>query len=137
MITQKYINELAYQIIGCAMEVHKQLGAGLLESIYEAAMLEELSMHDLKTETQLQVPVHYKGKLLTPKLRLDVLVEDLIILELKAIEALAPIHQAQLLSYLKMAQKPKGLLINFNTVLLKNQIVSVVTDIHAKLPVGQ
>lgn len=129
MITQKYINELAYQIIGCAMEVHKQLGAGLLESIYEAAMLEELSMHNLKTETQLQVPVHY--------MRLDVLVEDLIILELKAIEALAPIHQAQLLSYLKMAQKPKGLLINFNTVLLKNQIVSVVTDIHAKLPVGQ
>ena len=136
MITQKYINDLAYQIIGCAIEVHKQLGVGLLESIYEAAMLEEFSTLGINAETQVQVPVHYKGKLLTPKLRLDILVEDLIILELKAIDLLIPIHQAQLLSYLKMAQKPKGLLINFNTMLLKNQIISLVTDTYAKLPTG-
>ncbi|TAE17158.1 MAG: GxxExxY protein [Bacteroidetes bacterium] len=136
MITQKYVNEVSYKVIGCAMEVHKQLGVGLLESIYEAAMLEEFDAHGLKVETQVQVPVYYKGKLLEPKLRLDMLVEDLIILELKAIDLLIPIHQAQLLSYLKMAQKPKGLLINFNTMLLKNQIISLVTDTYAKLPTG-
>jgi GxxExxY protein len=136
MITQKNVNEISYKVIGCAMEVHKQLGVGLLESIYEAAMLEELTAQNLKVATQMQVPVHYKGKLLEPKLRLDMLVEDLIILELKAIDLLIPIHQAQLLSYLKMAQKPKGLLINFNTMLLKNQIISLVTDTYAKLPTG-
>jgi GxxExxY protein len=134
MITQKYITELAYTVIGCAIEVHKQLGAGLLESIYQAAMFEEISSQNIKVATQVQVPVHYKGKLLDPKLRLDMLVEDLIVLELKSVDMLVSIHQAQLLSYLRMAQKPKGLLINFNTELLKNQITSLVTDVFAKLP---
>jgi GxxExxY protein len=134
MITQKYVNQIAYKIVGCAMEVHKQLGSGLLESVYQACMVEELKLQGLQIATQVEVPIYYKDKLLIPKLRLDILVENLVIIELKSVEYLIPLHQAQLLTYLKLAEKPKGLLINFNTVLIKQQLVPLVTERFAALP---
>ena len=113
-ITKKYIDELTYLIIGCAIEVHKHLGPGLLESVYEKCFRKELSLQSLDFKTQLFIPLEYKGIQLDTELRLDVIVEDLILVELKAIEGLLPVHEAQVLTYMKLMQKPKGLLINFN-----------------------
>jgi GxxExxY protein len=136
MITQKYINEISYKIIGCAIEVHKQLGPGLLESVYEACFIDELRSRGLNVKSQLYVPLIYKGKDLGGQLKLDLLVEDLIIVENKAVEIMIPLYQAQLLSYLKLTGKPKGLLINFNSVNIKEQLVSLVTEEFAKMPKG-
>ncbi len=134
MITQKYVNQIVYQVVGCAIEVHKALGPGLLESVYEECLLEELRINGLSVSSQQKVPLVYRDKVLKSELRLDILVNDLVVVELKAVEQLIPIFKAQLLSYLKLSQKPKGLLINFNSVLLKEQIVSLVTEEFAKLP---
>jgi len=136
MITQKYINEISYKIIGCAIEVHKQLGPGLLESVYESCFIDELRSRGLNVKSQLYVPLIYKGKDLGGQLKLDLLVEDLIIVENKAVEIMIPLYQAQLLSYLKLTGKPKGLLINFNSVNIKEQLVSLVTEEFAKMPTG-
>ena len=113
-ITQKYIDDLTYKIIGCAIEVQKQLGPGLLESIYEKCFVRELHLKGIVFQEQTPVPINYKGLYLEADLRLDVIVEDIIVVELKAIETVAPIHGAILLSYMKLLQKPKGILINFN-----------------------
>ena len=134
MITQKYINEISYKIIGCAIEVHRYLGPGLLESVYEACFIEELKNAGLSVRSQLYVPINYKGKDLGGSLKLDLLVNDLIIVEDKAVEVMIPLFQAQLLSYLKLSGKPKGLLINFNCEVIKDQVVSLVTKEFAKLP---
>jgi GxxExxY protein len=133
METQKYINDLAYDIIGCAIEVHKELGPGLLESIYEECFCEELTLRKFSFIRQKFVPVIYKKRELNVDLRLDVLVEDLIICELKAIEVLLPVHSAQVLSYMKLLQKPKGLLINFHTDNIVKTYKPFVNDIFARL----
>jgi len=134
MVTQKYISGISYKIIGCAIEVHKQLGPGLLESVYEACFIDELQSAGLSVRSQIYVPLIYKGKDLGGQLKLDLLVENLIIVENKAVEIMIPLYEAQLLSYLKLAGKPKGLLINFNAVNIKEQLVSLVTDEFARLP---
>lgn len=115
------LNHLTKRIIGCAIEVHRHLGPGLLESIYESALCIELKLAGLTYERQKPVPVTYKGHALGDH-RLDVLVEDTVILELKSVERFDPVFEAQILSYLKMTGKPIGLLINFNTRLLKDGI---------------
>src|SRR4051812_8157540 len=120
MTTQRHINEISYKIIGCAIEVHKHLGPGLLESVYETCFIEEMTGAGLSVKTQVQVPVHYKGKNLGKCLKLDILVNDLIIVEEKAVEQMIPLYDAQLLSYLKLTEKPKGLLINFNCENIKD-----------------
>lgn len=134
MITQAYINEFSYKIIGCAIEVHKHLGPGLLESVYEACFIDEMRNSGLDVKSQLYVPVQYKGRDLGGNLKLDLLVNDLIIVEEKAVEVMIPLYKAQLLSYLKLSGKPKGLLINFNSENIKEQLVSLVTEEFAKLP---
>ena len=126
-ITQRWITNISYKIIGCAIEVHKQLGPGLLESVYQMCLVDELEMHGLKVQSEMVIPILYKGKNLGGQLRLDLLVEDLIIVELKAVEEMIPLYQAQLLSYLKLTSKPKGLLINFNCENITSQLVSMVT----------
>ncbi len=136
MITQKYINEISYKIIGCAIEVHKHLGPGLLESVYESCFIEEMRGAGLSVKSQIYVPVHYKGKDLGGSLKLDILVNDLIIVEEKAVELMIPLFKAQLLTYLRLAGKPKGLLINFNAENIKEQLVSLVTEDFANLPQG-
>lgn len=108
------LNSLTQRIIGAAIEVHKQLGPGLLESVYEACLVEELKSRGLSVESQVDLPVIYKGKVLDKKFRIDVLVENEVIIELKTVEMLQPIHEVQLLTYLKLAGKRIGLLMNFN-----------------------
>ena len=135
MLTQKYINNLSYKIVGCAIEVHKYLGPGLLESVYESCLIEEMIEQGLPVERQVQVPINYKGKDLGSNLILDLLVNDLIIVELKAVEQMIPVFKAQLLSYLKLTGKPKGLLINFNCENITKQLVPLVTLEFSKLPV--
>ena len=114
MITKKDLDYLTYIIIGCAIEVHKELGPGLLESVYHSCFVEELINKQLSYQSQLEVPIVYKGKQLHAGLRLDVLVEDIMIVEIKSVEKILSVHQAQLLTYLKLLEKPKGILINFN-----------------------
>ena len=109
-ITKKYLNELTYKVIGCAIEVHKHLGPGLLESVYEKCFLRELNLRGIMYKHQIWVPLEYKGLLLDTELRLDVLVEDVLCVELKAQEGILPVHDAILLSYMQMLQKPKEFL---------------------------
>ena len=136
MLTQKYINEISYKIIGCAIEVHKHLGPGLLESVYETCFIEEMRNCNLSVKPQISIPVYYKGKDLGGFLKLNLLINDLIIVEEKAVEQMIPLYKAQLLSYLKLTKKPKGLLINFNCANIKDQLISLVTEEFAKLPKG-
>ncbi|MAO23949.1 MAG: GxxExxY protein [Phycisphaerae bacterium] len=107
------LNQLSHQIIGCAIEVHKELGPGLLESVYEAAMCVELQHAGIKYTQQATIAADYKGKPLPPQ-RLDLLIEGQLILELKAVRAVDDLHLAQLVSYLRLTNKPLGLLINFH-----------------------
>jgi len=113
-------NELTEAIIGAAIEVHRVLGPGLLESVYEACLVYELEERGLKVERQRVQPVIYKGMRFDCGYRIDLLVEDQVIVELKAVEHVNPIHEAQLLSYLKLSGRAVGLLINFNVKLLKD-----------------
>src|SRR5204863_3612396 len=99
--TKKYLNELTYKVIGCAIEVHKYLGPGLLESVYEKCFLRELDLRGMVSKNQIWVPLEYKGLLLDTELRLDVLVEEILCIELKAQEGLLPVHDAVLLSYMQ------------------------------------
>lgn len=123
------INELSSKIIGAAIEVHKVLGPGLLESAYEECLCFEFGLRDFSFERQKALPVAYKGKELDCGYRLDIVVENLIILELKACERIEPIHQAQLLTYLKLAGLKLGLLLNFNVALMKDGIVRIVNEL--------
>lgn len=114
MNTQKQINELTYEIIGCAIEVHKTMGPGLLENIYHYCLIEELKSKKINFDTELKIPVSYKEKKLEVDLRCDLFIEKLIVVELKSVSEIIPIHEAQLLTYMKLLKAPKGILINFN-----------------------
>jgi GxxExxY protein len=116
------INKITERIIGCAIEVHRTLGPGLLESAYEDCLAYELQLAGLMVERQKAVPVIYKEKKLDCGYRMDLLVENQVVLELKTVDALCPVHEAQVLTYLKFAKKEIGLLINFNVTVLKNGI---------------
>jgi GxxExxY protein len=120
-ITQKYLDELTYRIIGCAIEVHKYLGPGLLESVYDRCFAKELLLKGIAFKTQVWLPIEYKGLQLEAELRLNFLVEEIILVELKAIEGLLPFHEAQVLTYMKPMQKPKGILININCTNIFNE----------------
>ena len=134
-ITKKYLNELTYRVIGCAIEVHKHLGPGLLKSVYEKCFLRELNLQGIANKSQNWVPLEYKGLQLDTELRLDVLVEDILCVELKAQEGLLPIHDAVLLSYMQMLQKPKGILINFHCVnIFKEGQKTLVNNLFSLLP---
>ena len=117
---------LTEQVIGAAIEVHRILGPGLLESIYQRALCHELSLRGIKHTPKQPVPVSYKGVELGDDLVMDILVEDQLVVELKAIDCLAPIHEAQLLTYLKVTGHHVGLLLNFNVRLLKEGIKRMV-----------
>jgi len=124
--TEKYnirpmeLNEITKAVIGCAIEVHRNLGPGLLESAYEECLIFELVKKGLEIEKQKPVPVVYKDIKLDYGYRIDILVENSVIIELKAIDAINPVHEAQILTYMRFANKPIGLLINFNVKVLKD-----------------
>ena len=122
MISKDRYEEIGAAIVDAAYHVHRELGPGLLESVYEICMIEELKERGLLVENQVRIPVFYKGKELRKDFIVDILVEDLIILELKAVEDLLPVHEVQLVTYLKLADKHLGFLINFNVSLIKSGI---------------
>lgn len=134
-VTKKYINQLTYQIVGAAIEVHKILGPGLLESQYEKALIHELNLRGLKNKSQQTVQVPYKGIILKCELRYDVLVEDLIVVENKATTEMHPVFDATILSYMKHLKAPKGILINFHVSnIYKEGTKTFVNEYFARLP---
>lgn len=135
--TKKEINNLCYEIIGAAIEVQRYLGPGLLESIYEKCMKIELESRGLKVKGQVTIPLEYKGKLLDADLRLDLLVEDVVVVELKTVENFLPIHEAQIISYLNLLNLPKGILLNFkSTNIMKEGQKTFVTNEYYQLENG-
>ena len=121
MLTHEEFNDLSKIILDSSMTVHKEMGPGLLEAVYQQCLVRELIIRNVKVNTMVPVPLQYKGHLLNNKdYVIDMLVADEIILELKAVEVILPVHEAQIISYLKLANKRLGFLINFNVPLLKN-----------------
>ena len=114
MTTKKYLTDLIYQVNGAAIEVHKTIGPGLLESIYHKCMIKELSLRGIKFQSELIIPIEYKGLELESDLRCDLFIENCLVLELKATDKIIPIHIAKLISYMKLLETPIGLMINFN-----------------------
>lgn len=136
-MTKKKLNELTYSIIGAAIEVHKELGPGLLESVYHKCLKQELEHRQLHYQSEMLVEVNYKGLSLDADLRCDLLIDDMIVVELKAVDALAPVHEAQLLTYMKLLEKPKGILINFTCAnLFKEGQRTFVNELFRVLPDG-
>jgi GxxExxY protein len=113
-MTKKEIDRLSYEIIGCAIEVHKFMGNGLLESVYHQCMIEELTHRKINFCTEFKIPVTYKNKLLNVDFRCDFFIENILVLELKHVNELIGVHEAQLLNYMNLLKAPKGILINFN-----------------------
>ncbi len=118
-MTKEELNKLSKKILDASIEVHRIMGPGLLESVYEECLIEELKSRKIRVANQVELPLIYKKKKLKKEFRLDILVENEIILELKTVERLLPVHEAQIISYLKLADKKLGFLINFNVSLLK------------------
>lgn len=118
-------NQISHQIIGAAIEVHRHLGPGLLEAIYERALIHELTLQGVKVQSQVPVKVHYKGIEIGIQ-RMDLLVDSRVVVEIKAVDCLNDIHKAQLISYLKCTGLPLGLLINFNVEVLKSGVKRIV-----------
>jgi GxxExxY protein len=114
--------ELSFSIRGCIFEVFRELGPGLLESVYECALAYELRCQGLNVKTQVGLPVIYKDQPLDLGFRIDLLVEDLILIEVKSVEAINPVHKKQLLTYLKLSQRRLGLLVNFNVAKLEDKV---------------
>jgi len=123
------INAITGQVLDASVAVHKIMGPGLLESVYELCLMKELQLRGLNVQRQVPIPLIYKGYELSKEYVIDLLVENDIILEIKAVETLLPIHEAQLISYLKLADKKVGLLINFNVPILKNGFRRFVNNI--------
>src|SRR5882724_11836259 len=120
MLDRDKLNELSKEIFESALSVHREMGPGLLESVYQECLLKEFTLRNINTEQMVMIPLTYKGTALNKSYVIDILVESEIIIELKAHEAILPVHEAQLISYLKLADKRLGFLINFNVPLLKN-----------------
>lgn len=120
--------KLTERVLGAATEVHRELGPGLLESTYEKCLVHELRLHGIDAERQVSQPIEYKGLFLDEGYRIDILVEKRLILELKVVESVAPLHLAQLLTYLKLSKLPLGYLLNFNVPMMKDGIKRVANN---------
>lgn len=127
-LTQEELNNISGKVIECSINVHKALGPGMLEGAYEVCLMHELKKHGFKARSQVTLPIVYDGIRLDAGYRIDLLVEDAVIVELKALDRLLPVHEAQLLSYLRMSDRRLGLLINFNVRLLRDGVRRVVNN---------
>ncbi len=125
---KKDLEKFAKEIVDSSILVHKEMGPGLLESVYQHCLLKELQLRSIKVSKEVPIPLVYRGYQLSKEYVIDLLVEDEIILELKAVEAILPVHQAQLISYLKLADKRMGFLLNFNVPLMKNGLKRFVNN---------
>ena len=134
LVTKKQVTQLSYDITGFAIKVHKNLGPGLLESVYETCLKFELERNGYSVKQQVIADVVYDGLLMETTLKLDLLVNDLVVVELKTVEVLKPVHQAQLLTYMKLLQKPQGLLINFFTDNIIKSMKPFVNEYFSSLP---
>lgn len=121
MITQSYLDELTYKINGACIEVHKIMGPGLLESVYQKCLEEEFRLRNINFISQLKIPLSYKGKEFYCDFRCDFLVEDCIVIEIKSVSNFTDIHRAQILNYINLMKKPKGILANFNVKNIMHQ----------------
>ncbi|MCU7617787.1 GxxExxY protein [Chryseobacterium sp. PBS4-4] len=133
-MTKKQITQLSYEITGFAIKVHKNLGAGLLESIYEKCLVHELIKNGYSVIQQVKVPINYDDITIDADLKIDLLVNDCIIVELKAVEQILSIHEAQLLTYMKILKKPQGLLINFFTDNITKSLKPFINEYFKNLP---
>jgi len=134
-ITKSYLKDLVYQVNGAAIEVHKELGPGLLESVYHKCLKKELSLRKIKYKSELLVPVSYKGLDIDTELRCDLFIEDILTVELKAVEYVLPVHEAQILTYMKLLNSPEGILINFNVAnLFHDGQKTFVNELYRNLP---
>lgn len=131
--TKKQVTQLSYEIIGFAIKVHKELGPGLLESVYEKCMKYELEKNNYNIKQQLSVKIDYFDLEFDSDLRIDLLVNDCVVVELKTVESILPIHEAQLITYMKLLRKPQGLLINFNTTNITKSAKPFVNDYFTRL----
>lgn len=129
-MTTTQLDVLSKKIIGASIEVHKELGPGLLESVYEFCLVKELNNQGLQTKKQHKLPLHYKGEKLEKEFIIDILVENEIVLELKCVETLMPVHEVQLVTYLKLSNKKLGFLLNFNVPLMKQGIKRKVLNFY-------
>nr|WP_315181540.1 GxxExxY protein [uncultured Flavobacterium sp.] len=132
-MTKKEITKLSFEITGFAIKVHKKLGPGLLESVYEQCLKFELERNGYNVKQQLTVKIDYDDLELESNLRIDLLVNDSIVVELKAVENVLPIHEAQLLTYMRLLEKPQGLLINFNTTNITKSLKPFVNEYFSML----
>ncbi len=134
-ITKTYLKDLIYKVNGAAIEVHKALGPGLLESVYHKCIKHELSIRKIKFKSELRVPVSYKGLDLDAELRCDLFIENILPVELKAIESVLPVHEAQLMTYMKLLKAPIGLMLNFNvTHIFKDGQRTYVNELYRNIP---
>ncbi len=134
-ITKTYLKDLIYKVNGAAIEIHKSLGPGLLESVYHDCMKCELSERNINFKSELLVPITYKNLEIDTKLRCDLLVEDILAVELKSTEGMPPLYEAQILTYMKLLQVPIGLLINFNSVhIFDHGQRTFVNDLYRNIP---
>lgn len=115
-LSKKYLDQLTYKVIGATIAVHKALGPGLLESVYHKCLIKELELNSIGFQSELSVPVDYKGLEINTELRCDLLIENCLAVELKSVDVMLPIHEAQILTYMRLLEVPKGILINFNSV---------------------
>jgi GxxExxY protein len=120
-ITRTYLNDLVYKVIGAAIEVHKSLGPGLLENVYHRCIEKELALRNISFVSEINVPVNYKGLKIKADLRCDLFVENILSVELKAVDYIMPINKAQILTYMQLLKSPMGLLINFNVTNIFSQ----------------
>ena len=132
-MTKKEVTNLSYKIVGYAIKVHKELGPGLLESVYEQCLKFELERNGFEVKQQLVIKIEYSDLELESTLRVDLLVNDCVVVELKAIENILPVHEAQLLTYMKLLKKPQGLLINFNTTNISRTLKPFVNEYFSDL----
>lgn len=134
-MTKKFLTALTYEIIGAAIEVHKIMGPGLLESVYHRCLAHEFKLREIGFRSEMDIPVNYKDLELNTEFRCDFLVEDVIVVELKAIDAVLPIHTAFLINHMKLLEQPKGIMINFNCVnLFKDGQKTYVNEFYRNLP---
>ncbi|MEO8446712.1 MAG: GxxExxY protein [bacterium] len=135
MMTKKYLDELTYEVVGGAIEVHKSLGPGLLKGIYNDCLHYELSLRKINFVSKVNVPVVFKERTFNVNLNSDFLIENCIVLEVRSVDSLLPVHQAKLFTFMKLLKFPKGILINFNCVnIFKNGQKTYVNEIFRNLP---
>lgn len=134
-VTKKDLDALTYEVIGAAIEVHKAIGPGLLESVYHKCLIKELEIRNIQFSTEMIVPVLYKGIDIETELKCDLFIENILTVELKSVQDILPIHKAQLLTYMNLLESPKGILINFNCInIFKDGQKTLVNELYRIIP---